>query len=208
MSFTMTQLKTDIDALKAAIDALKAAMPSGLIVMWSGADVPAGWKLCNGQNSTPDLRNRFILGSGSRSIGATGGTTAVTLTVDNLPKHSHNITISPDSGHTHAGTAADGGGHDHLIANSQDSSNGYDASARPYLVRHGTDSDKGNSYILCGSSAAPTQYKTSSVGAHSHTVSINPSGVHSHAATCSDAGQGTALTVEPPYYVLAFIMKI
>jgi len=38
----------------------------GIICLWSGsvADIPAGWQLCNGTNSTPDLRNRFVIGAG------------------------------------------------------------------------------------------------------------------------------------------------
>ncbi len=38
---------------------------SGIIVMWSGtiATIPTGWYLCNGSNSTPDLRNLFIVGA-------------------------------------------------------------------------------------------------------------------------------------------------
>lgn len=38
-------------------------VPSGGIIMWSGsiATIPSGWVLCNGSNSTPDLRNRFIV---------------------------------------------------------------------------------------------------------------------------------------------------
>ena len=42
-------------------------LKKGIIVMWSGADtdVPAGWVLCDGTNNTPDLRGRFILGSGN-----------------------------------------------------------------------------------------------------------------------------------------------
>ena len=40
-------------------------IPSGVILMWSGliANIPSGWVLCNGQNSTPDLRGRFIQGA-------------------------------------------------------------------------------------------------------------------------------------------------
>ena len=35
--------------------------PVGCIILWSGAanKIPEGWALCNGQNGTPDLRNRF-----------------------------------------------------------------------------------------------------------------------------------------------------
>lgn len=37
-----------------------------IIVLWSGAiaDIPAGWALCDGNNTTPDLRDRFIVGAG------------------------------------------------------------------------------------------------------------------------------------------------
>lgn len=42
-----------------------SGVPAGVIVMWSGsiASIPAGWFLCNGQNGTPDLRERFVVGA-------------------------------------------------------------------------------------------------------------------------------------------------
>ena len=42
-------------------------IPAGGIIIWSGASnaIPSGWVLCNGSNSTPDLRNRFVIGAGS-----------------------------------------------------------------------------------------------------------------------------------------------
>lgn len=57
--------------------AVTASFPSGGIIIWSGSAsaIPTGWLLCNGTNSTPDLRNRFIVGAGSTyAVGATGGT--------------------------------------------------------------------------------------------------------------------------------------
>lgn len=38
----------------------------GIIVLWSGAvvNIPSGWKLCDGNNYTPDLRDKFIIGAG------------------------------------------------------------------------------------------------------------------------------------------------
>ena len=40
-------------------------IPTGVIVMWSGsvASIPSGFVLCDGNNSTPDLRDRFIVGA-------------------------------------------------------------------------------------------------------------------------------------------------
>ncbi len=41
------------------------SLPSGVILMWSGTQIPTGWALCDGQNGTPDLRSRFIVGAGA-----------------------------------------------------------------------------------------------------------------------------------------------
>lgn len=38
-------------------------LKKGIIVAWTGSNIPAGWALCNGQNGTPDLRGRFIIGT-------------------------------------------------------------------------------------------------------------------------------------------------
>ena len=58
--------------------------------------------MCDGSNSTPDLRSRFIVGasaSGGYSVGATGGADTVTLAVQQLPAHSHGVS-DPTHGHS------------------------------------------------------------------------------------------------------------
>ena len=50
--------------------------------MWSGSvdAIPAGWALCNGENNTPNLRNRFIVGAGDEySVGDVGGQANIAL---------------------------------------------------------------------------------------------------------------------------------
>lgn len=44
----------------------KSEVIKGMIMIWSGpADkIPTGWVLCDGTNGTPDLRDKFVLGSG------------------------------------------------------------------------------------------------------------------------------------------------
>lgn len=73
-------------------------MPAGGIIMWSGAAdaVPQGWVLCDGNNDTPDLRDRFIVGAGNTyAVADTGGEDAVTLTVEQMPVHDHGASQDP-----------------------------------------------------------------------------------------------------------------
>ena len=49
---------------------------TGMIIAWYGStgSIPTGFVLCDGNNSTPDLRDRFIIGAGnSYAVDATGG---------------------------------------------------------------------------------------------------------------------------------------
>jgi hypothetical protein len=52
---------------KAVIDSngFSGSVPVGGIIMWSGsiATIPTNWALCDGNNSTPDLRDKFIVGA-------------------------------------------------------------------------------------------------------------------------------------------------
>lgn len=75
------------------------AVPVGTIILWHGdaGDVPAGWAVCDGQNGTPDMRGRFPVGAGNRyNPGDTGGAASVTLTLDQLPNHSHGYELRDD----------------------------------------------------------------------------------------------------------------
>lgn len=78
-------------------------LPKGTIVMWSGDKAPAGWAICNGEyNQTyggnlPDLTDRFIVGAGqSYKLKDTGGLKEVTLTVEQMPSHNHQINVFND----------------------------------------------------------------------------------------------------------------
>lgn len=74
-----------------------ASLPSGLIAIWRGSTstIPDGWVLCDGQNGTPDLRDKFVLGAGnSYSVGNTGGEETHILTVNEMPTHKHSTSGS------------------------------------------------------------------------------------------------------------------
>ena len=67
-------------------------MFKNLIAIWRGAiiDIPANWQLCDGSNGTPDLRDKFIIGSQKTyEVGDTGGNA----------NHTHGFTTD---GHKHS----------------------------------------------------------------------------------------------------------
>jgi hypothetical protein len=89
---------------------------AGMIMMWSGtiATIPSGWLLCNGSNSTPDLRDKFIIGASADSGGAakTNVTASYTQTGGTkdaiVVSHTHTATVT-DPGHTHPFRTGAGG---------------------------------------------------------------------------------------------------
>jgi len=90
-------------------NSLSNILPTGVIVMWSGsvASIPAGWFLCDGTNSTPDLRDRFVVGAGSTYSPAATGGSANAIVVS----HTHTATsVVTDPGHRHTYSAPLGGG--------------------------------------------------------------------------------------------------
>jgi microcystin-dependent protein len=155
-------------------------IPIGGIIMWSGteANVPTGWALCDGTQNTPDLRGRFVLGSGNgtgltpRTPGQNGGEQTHTLTMAEMPSHNH---AGTDLKHTHD-----------IIKHTENGdgwvSNPTTAQARIQLTDRieNTGSLFGNPVI-----------KTNTAG-----ISIVPSGGDS------------AHTNMPPFYVLAYIMRV
>lgn len=130
------------------------------IIMWSGTVPPPGWALCDGTTNNgqicPDLRGRFVLGTGqgpglaSRVLGASGGEESHLISITELPSHTHGLNV----------TAV---GYD----------SGWNESAE--VVR------------------APTEIRKDN-GAQSFTTTL--------------AGSNTPMPLLPPFYALAYIMRV
>jgi hypothetical protein len=161
--------------------ALPVSFVTGMIVLWSGsiASVPSGWALCNGSNGTPDLRDRFVVGAGSTyAVNATGGS-------------ANAITVSHT--HTYSGTTASNGAHSHFTFKDVNSS----TFGLTYAAKQ-ESSASNDDYNIRSSSNVADIYETSTAGAHNHTYT---------GTTDSTGTSGTNANL-PPYYALAYIMKL
>lgn len=146
---------------------------TGFVKMWSGRvdRIPEDYRLCNGDVLTtelypelayslgkeneqsfsiPDLRRRFIAGydnavdSGYSEMWSTGGAEAITLTKNQMPKHTHTIKFVDEKW-------------------------GDNANSRPFP---------------------------------------NPAGTAGYSAETTESGGDQAHENRPPYYVLAYVIKV
>ena len=94
-----------IRLLAEAINLNIAGAFPGMIVPFRGTAIPAGWDLCDGTKGTPDLRDRFVRGTGAgNALKALSGANTVTLT--QTPGHTHTATGAAGAGgaHGHSGS--------------------------------------------------------------------------------------------------------
>ena len=154
---TPKKVKRRIDA------AIAAAIFPGFIAMWSGAivNIPAGWRLCDGTNGTPNLVDRFIVAAGATyAVGATGGAT----------QHNHGGAV-----HDHVLTEAQIPAHRHMnvVPGIGDGALGAGNSISQERTLGGD-----TQYIMSSAAGEPSIGRTSSTGgggAHNHGLTINNS---------------------------------
>lgn len=155
----------------------------GMIIMFSGSNVPSGWALCDGSGNTPNLIDRFILGGNisdvnqknNAPLSGNSNDKKFSVTTDeanadiNVTVDSHTLTISEMPTHSHRG----------LESIEWVSSGGGLGDGSKNKINYGKYTEN-----------------TGGGKAHGHgsTVTQNP---HSHNAS-----------VILPYYILAFIIKL
>ena len=169
---------------------------------------------------------QFLLGSSSsHPAGTTGGEETHTLTVDELPVHSHSGTVSlsgttgSGGSHSHSGSAASVTGHSHSrgtmnitgtltdavfdVAGGTGAFSTNNNNVSPYGGGTAANLQKRNASFSASSSWSGS---TSSGGSHSHSLSVSSSGSHSHdlsgvsaSLSTSEAGAGGAHNNMPPF---------
>jgi hypothetical protein len=215
-----------------------ALIPTGIISLWYGsiATIPTGWALCNGSNGTPDLRNRFVVGAHSDNSTVANTTITGTSTLTGGSKdaivvsHTHSLSASgttsgQSAGHTHTFSGTTGNmsanashthtatdsGHDHI----------YPTQNQGYTDSHFNDVCASSSFsgTKNGTPTSDTGYAQVTLSStsveHTHTYSGTTSAVsgdHTHTVTVTGTSGSTGSSATnanlPPYYALAYIMKL
>lgn len=188
----------------------------------SSTTPPAGWLFCEGQAvsrttysalfsviggaygsdatnfNLPDLRGRSPLGAGqgssltNRAINTTGGVQSVTLTTNEMPAHTHNISLGNHS-HSHSGQTNDNWHqrHDVFIDNHHRSFRGRNGNPRPLLR-------------VNGGSIFNTHSQSTN---HTHTVTVSTNANHTHTLTIGNIGSGNAHENMHPWIAIPFMIK-
>ena len=156
-------------------------VPVGGIIMWSGAtnNIPSGWALCDGNNGTPNLQDKFIVGAGSSyAVDATGGSANATLV-----SHSHTI-----NNHTHSFSGSGSNTHNHGIPKG---TGGSQASIQNYVPSPRVESVQ---------ASFSTDNKTITISVSGTTGDPSDTGTNTQGSSATNANL-------PPYYALCYIMK-
>jgi len=154
--------------------------PIGMVTMWSGAinGLPEGWALCDGQNGTPNLKGKFVVGydpstTDYNAIGNAGGVSEVTLTQAQMPLHNHDITGTTD--------ATD-------------------------VIESGWVGQNGSGWPD-GSGDSTTAGSAGSYARHTREMEISIPALTLSGGT-ANAGDGESHENRPPYYTLAYIVYV
>jgi len=175
-----------------------AFVPVGGIIMWNGsiaeAEALSNWKICDGANGTPDLRDKFVLGVGSSSNASTAvkgeqaGSNSITLSESQMPSHNHDITDPghahgiTDNGHTHQGRGLGLNGVFGGVGVTLGSGQGYTVG-----YRNGNDNfNNANTTNTTGIS-----------------INSNSAGITSQAK-----GSGSSIDIRSSYFALCYIMRV
>ncbi|MDE9481492.1 tail fiber protein [Xenorhabdus bovienii] len=200
-----------IDGDRVTIDP-KTVLPKGMIMMFSGSSVPEGWALCDGNNGTPNLIDRFILGgkisdinsknnvilsgsgnskkcnknSDNKVVSVNVKIKDTTLTLSQMPKHEHSggMAYHNSTGFRNGYYKTDENSYqlDNRLENGYMSNNAFTPRS---LISY----DNKNPY-------------------YPYTSSKGDGKGHSHGADATANAHNHITDIIPPYYILAFIIKL
>lgn len=160
------------------------------------------------------ISGRFLLAaSNDYTAGSTGGEAEHTCTADELPEHTHAMSITSDGDHVHSATTSWNGDHSHTRGSMNitgafwgyDVQDSYGANGAFFVSSWGNFNDSGGRFQsgygrnMSFDAARTWGGNTSVSGGHKHTLGTSSSGKHTHTVTAAVAGGGKPHNNMPPY---------
>ena len=202
----------ELDAGNLDANLVNSFVPIGGIIMWSGtieqAEQLTNWKICDGQNGRPDLRDKFVLGVGSSTATSTaqvndgnGSSNTITLTEAQMPSHNHDLN---DPNHSHGVTD---NGHYHYEFKSgnygaNQNQGGSNLNTSNYPASGTGPSGKYEGYNIWGQGTAPDVGR-SQTKATGISVNSNSAGITSQAK-----GNNDSIDIRSKFLALCYIIRI
>jgi hypothetical protein len=221
-------------------DLTYGVLPVGSIIIWGGGGlgtIPPGWFLCDGNNGTPNLLDRFVpCAGGSLAQGSVGGSVSTTAdgshvhpggVTDITGSHAHNVSISGSG----SGSTDAQGSHSHGGASQSHTLTIGEIPPHNHFGNATVVADPGfgtfwTSIPLSTTQALARITEATTGGGAGHNHGITADGSHGHNVTVTTSGsggtdaQGThqhlvsltfdgthTHTVLPPYIAIYYIMR-
>lgn len=161
------------------------------------------------------IQGKYLLASSSSyTAGQSYGSMTKTLSVANLPSHTHGFTTGSAGSHNHSASTGGAGNHSHTRGNMNITGTfyGYDngyvnnmrgdgrvfkGSGNAGRQSSSNGSARDANYIMSFDASQNWSGATSTTGSHTHSVTVNANGAHAHTGTTNGTGSGTAFNVMP-----------
>jgi hypothetical protein len=180
------------------------AWPIGSIFITASSTNPA---TLLGGGTWVQIQGKYLLASSSSyTAGQSYGSMTKTLSVANLPSHTHSFTTGSAGSHSHSASTGSAGNHSHTrgsmnitgsfgyIENQNSMTSGAFTKGS---YRENVGGTPENGIPINFDASRSWTGSTSTTGAHTHSVSVNSNGAHTHTGTTNGTGSGTAFNVMP-----------
>jgi hypothetical protein len=173
--------------------AVASTIPAGItITAISGTTLT----LSTGSGVTAGISQavRFSFFTNAQTPGAQGGAATHSLVSTENGSHTHTGTTNSGGNHTHSGSTSTDGSHQHVYGDTRANS-----------TAGATSGPNFTSLVAPEITASPL---TDAAGSHSHTLSINSGGDHTHGFTTASSGNGLAHNNMSPSILGTWFRKI